>query len=95
MSIQFYSAAPRPFNEDFRQQGVDRLRDRIHSRAPCLRRVVDTAADLFDAPIAALAIVDHDRQWFAASVGLDVTETPRAVSFCAHAIHTPEAVFVV
>lgn len=37
-------------------------------------------------PIAAVSIVDHDRQWFKASVGLDVYETPRSSALCAHTI---------
>jgi len=44
------------------------------------------AAELCDAPIALISLVDRDRQWFKSRVGLDVTETPRDVSFCAHAI---------
>ena len=48
--------------------------------------VVERAADIFDAPIGALSLVDEDRQWFKAAVGLQVSETPRAVSFCAHAM---------
>jgi len=31
-------------------------------------------------------LVDSDRQWIKARVGLDVSETPRDVSFCAHTI---------
>ncbi len=47
------------------------------------------ARSLFSTPIAAVSLVDDDRQWFKASVGLDVSETPRDVSFCAHAILSP------
>ena len=47
------------------------------------------ARTLFSTPIAAVSLVDKDRQWFKASVGLDVTETTRDSSFCAHAILNP------
>ena len=48
--------------------------------------LVRLAANLCGTPIAAVSLVDSDRQWFKASVGLDVSETPREVSFCAHAM---------
>ncbi len=38
--------------------------------------------------IAAVSLVDADRQWFKTIVGLDATETPRSVSFCSHVIQT-------
>lgn len=53
------------------------------------------AALICDTPMAAISLVDGDRQWFKASVGLDVGETPREQSFCAHAIATPDETFVV
>ena len=44
------------------------------------------AAFIADCPMATITLVDRNRQWFKAKVGADVTETPRDVSFCAHAI---------
>ncbi len=44
------------------------------------------AAQLCDVPISLISLVDGDRQWFKSKVGLDVSETSRDVSFCAHAI---------
>ena len=44
------------------------------------------AAKLFNAPISLISLVDEDRQWFKSKVGLTVSETPRHVSFCGHAI---------
>ncbi|HEX5538162.1 MAG TPA: GAF domain-containing protein, partial [Methylophilaceae bacterium] len=44
------------------------------------------AADIFNVPIATITIVDKDRQWFKSSVGLQVTETERCISFCTHTI---------
>jgi anti-sigma regulatory factor (Ser/Thr protein kinase) len=44
------------------------------------------ASHICDAPIALVTLVDADRQWFKSHVGTDVTETPRSISFCAHAM---------
>jgi diguanylate cyclase (GGDEF)-like protein len=48
------------------------------------------AARLTGCPIALVSLVDADRQWFKARYGLDATETPRDIAFCAYAILDPE-----
>lgn len=62
---------------------------------PGFDAIVDLAAELLDAPIAMVSLVDCDRQWFKATHGIDATEAPRSMSFCAHAILTPDVVMVV
>ncbi len=49
-------------------------------------RIVRAARTLLDVPIALVSLVDRERQWFKARVGLEAPETPRSISFCGHAI---------
>jgi PAS domain-containing protein len=44
--------------------------------------------------MVALSIVDADRQWFKARIGIDDKETPRDVAFCAHTICDDEPLVV-
>jgi len=44
------------------------------------------AALICDAPVSLITLVDEDRQWFKAKVGVRLGETSRDVSMCAHAI---------
>jgi diguanylate cyclase (GGDEF)-like protein/PAS domain S-box-containing protein len=49
-------------------------------------RFTRIAAAAFGAPIALVSLVDAKRQWFKSRTGLDVSETPRSMSFCSHAV---------
>ncbi|WP_174365987.1 GAF domain-containing protein [Deinococcus sp. JMULE3] len=51
-------------------------------------RVTRIAARLFHAPIALVTLVDQDRQWFKACLGLDLRQTDRSVSFCTYTIQS-------
>ena len=53
-------------------------------------QIVEMVALLCEVPIALVSFVDRDRQWFKASYGLDVSETPRELSFCTHSILSPD-----
>ena len=48
--------------------------------------IVKLASELCQMPISLISLVDANRQWFKARVGLDVDETNRDISFCSHAI---------
>ncbi|MGE0827719.1 MAG: response regulator [Hyphomonadaceae bacterium] len=79
-------AAPKPPDEQ--QRLADLLLLDALDTAPdaALERLVRLAAQQLGAPMAAITLVDAERQWLKARYGLAITETPRSYAFCAHAI---------
>jgi ribonuclease BN (tRNA processing enzyme)/CheY-like chemotaxis protein len=49
-------------------------------------RIVRVAAAAFDVPIALIALMERDREWFKSCCGLEIREVLRDESFCGHAI---------
>jgi len=77
---------PVPENE---QERLAALRDLHIVDTPPEERfdqITRLAARVFMTPIALVSLVEADRQWFKSAQGLETSETPREVSFCAHAI---------
>jgi PAS domain S-box-containing protein len=85
-----------------------RLPENESARLEALRRygILDTlpeqefddltrlAALISRTPIALVSFIDENRQWFKSKVGIQVSETPRELSFCAHAILEPGLLIV-
>ncbi|TDU73037.1 PAS domain S-box-containing protein [Prosthecobacter fusiformis] len=57
--------------------------------------LTELAAHICRTPMAAISLIDRDRQWFKAQIGMDEKETPRDLAFCAHAIMTKDRVMIV
>lgn len=49
-------------------------------------RLTRMAKRMFNVPIALVSLVDENRQWFKSCIGLGISETPRDISFCGHAV---------
>ena len=78
--------AARPVDDDARVAALRRLRILDTPHEERFDRIARVAAATFGVPIALVSLVDANRQWFKACLGLEEREMPRGVSFCAHAL---------
>ena len=87
--------APLPVDETERLAELRRLL--LLDTAPELEYddLVTLASEICQTPIALVSLVDQDRQWFKAKVGIAATETHRDDAFCAHAVCEPRELFTV
>lgn len=79
--------APKPLNEEERLAILERYRVLDTPAETAYDDVVALAAVLVGVPTALVSLVDRERQWFKAKVGMDLGETERRVSFCSWAVY--------
>lgn len=89
------SAPPRPKNEAERLALLQSYGILDTEPEPAFDDIARLASLICNAPIALVSLVDDQRQWFKARVGLTEPETSRDASFCAHAIVTPQQPLIV
>ena len=80
------SIPPKPANESARLRALDQYRVLDTLPEHQYDDLTRLASYICDTPISLVSLVDRDRQWFKAKVGLKSNETPRDVAFCSHAI---------
>lgn len=78
-------AAPIPENEAARLETLRQYQVLDTDSEDAFDDLTRLAAYVCRTPTALISLVDANRQWFKARVGLE-RETPRNVSFCGHAI---------
>lgn len=83
-----------PFNESKRLKALKDYRILDTSAEKEFDELVQLAAQVCKVPISLISLIDSDRQWFKAKVGLEVNETPRDLAFCAHAIHSDDMLII-
>ncbi len=77
--------APLPKNETARLEALRQYEILDTNAEEVFDDLARLAAYICQTPIAVISLIDHDRQWFKARLGLGPTETSRDCAFCAHA----------
>jgi phosphoribosyl 1,2-cyclic phosphodiesterase len=78
--------APLPPDEEQRLATLYRLGILDTPQEQRFDRLTRLAASILRVPVALVSLVDRDRQWFKSAHGVEIRETPRDTSFCAHAV---------
>jgi diguanylate cyclase (GGDEF)-like protein len=76
-----------PENETKRLHALRTLKMLDSSHEERFDRVTRMAKRIFGVSISLVSLIYKDRPWFKSKQGIEATETPRDISFCAHAIN--------
>jgi PAS domain S-box-containing protein len=82
------------YTEHQRIKAVDRFKNLDAGITKDMNGLVDLVAEICQAPVALVTLLDADTQWFKAAKGTDVVCTPRGVSFCNATIKQNDLVII-
>ncbi len=88
-------AAPIPANEQERLQELIRYEVLYTQYEEDFDQIVQLASAICKTPISTITLLDFNKQWFKAKIGIENTEGDRDISFCGHAIVQDEAIMIV
>ena len=86
--------APIPANEAERLEALRRYHILDTESDPAFDDLAALASYICGTPMAMVSLIDTNRQWFKAKIGVDVSETARSASFCGHTILTNDLLIV-
>lgn len=87
--------APVPSNEPQRLARLTSFNILDSLPQPAFDHIAVLASTICETPIGLVSLVDQNRQWFKARIGMRSSETARELAFCGHAILDPDDVMVV
>lgn len=88
------AAIQRNYNQLDSVSALKRLRILDSAPEDAFDHIVKIASRVFDVPTVLVSLIDLNRQWFKARVGLDICETDLDVSICRHAVKSHEVMVV-
>lgn len=68
---------------------LDTLPEKVYNN------IIKIAAAICDTPVSLISLVDKERCWFKAKLGLVFNEAPRKIAYAAHAINDPHQITVI
>ncbi|MCW5800271.1 MAG: PAS domain S-box protein [Nitrospira sp.] len=83
-----------PSDETARRSALSRYRILDSPPEADFDEMVQLAASIYKAPIAAITFIDQDRQWVKAAIGLDVSHIDRACGLCSFTIQGTDPVVI-
>lgn len=84
-----------PGNESLRQKAVEKyqLLDTIPEES--YDNITALMAYICDVPISLITLLDQDRNFLKSHHGVELSESPREISFCGHAINSDEEITII
>ena len=79
-------SAEKPVDEKKRIKSLNALNILDTEMEQCYDEITELAAKVCNVPICLISLVDEDRQWLKSRYGIEASETPRDIAFCAHTI---------
>lgn len=79
-------SAPRPVNEPARLEALHSYQVLDTDPESVFTELAQLSALICGTPMSLVSLIDEERQWFKAQVGINVRETPREHAFCQYAM---------
>jgi phosphoribosyl 1,2-cyclic phosphodiesterase/DNA-binding response OmpR family regulator len=89
-----WERAPIPLDEEQRLATLHGLQILDTPEEQRFDRLTRLAARILRVPVALVSLVDRERQWFKSAHGVEIRQTAREISFCAHAVAARELLMV-